>query len=160
MGVQPLHYLWSWGDGNYDSIPFPSHTYADSGIYTICLTITDSTGCQSTYCDSSYHIMRTSNYMVTVNVISNIMTSTNSTNTKNEISIYPNPAKNTITIHQSTPSSNQQLLITNILGEEIYHQPINNSNKQTIDVSQWSNGVYFYQIRNDKETLQGKFVKQ
>ena len=75
-----------------------------------------------------------------------------------EVSIYPNPASSTIIIHQSTQSHNQQLLITNILGEEIYHQAINNSTQTTIDVSQWSNGVYFYQLRGDKETLQGKFV--
>ena len=159
-GVQPLHYLWSWGDSTYDTIPYPSHVYADSGIYTICLSITDSSGCTSTYCDSSYHIMRTSNYMVYVNVISNILTAIKTPNSKNEISVYPNPSSSTITIQQSTPSPNQQLLITNILGEEIYHQAMNNSTQTTIDVSQWSNGVYFYQIRGDKETLQGKFVKQ
>ena len=81
-------------------------------------------------------------------------------NKNEEISFYPNPASSTITISQSTPSPNQQLLITNILGEEIYHQTINNTTQTTIDVSRWSNGVYFYQIRGDKETLQGKFVKQ
>ena len=74
------------------------------------------------------------------------------------ISVYPNPATNILTIHQSKQLTNQQLLITNILGEEIYHQPINNSTQITIDVSQWSNGVYFYKIRADTETLQGKFV--
>ena len=160
FGVQPLHYLWNWGDGNTDTIPYPSHTYLDSGVYTICLTITDSTGCQSIFCDSSYHIMRTSDYMVTINVISNIMTDIKHIVANNTISVYPNPASSTITIHQSTPSPNQQLLITNILGEEIYHQAINNSTQTTIDISHWSNGVYFYQIRGDKETVQGKFVKE
>jgi hypothetical protein len=161
MGVPPLHYLWSWGDGNTDTIAYPSHTYADTGIYTICLTITDSTGCQSTFCDSSYDVMRTSNAMATINVINPyLMTPTKITDNKNVISIYPNPASSTITIHQSTPSPNQQLLITNILGEEVYHQAINNSIHTTIDISQWSKGVYFYQIRGDKETLQGKFVKE
>ena len=161
MGIQPFQYLWSWGDGNFDTIAYPSHTYADTGIYTICLTITDSTGCQSTFCDSSYDVMRTSNTMATIDVINPyLMTPTKITDSKNVISIYPNPASSTITFHQSIPSTNQQLLITNILGEEIYHQPINNSTQTTIDIFQWSNGVYFYQIRGDKETLQGKFVKQ
>ena len=79
---------------------------------------------------------------------------------QNGIVVYPNPATNTITLSESKLSPNQQLLIINILGEEIYHKAINNSTQTTIDVSQWSNGVYFYQIRGDKETLQGKFVKQ
>jgi sugar lactone lactonase YvrE len=77
---------------------------------------------------------------------------------KNKISIYPNPASSTLTIHQSTPSSNQQLLITDVLGREVYHQPINNSTQSTIDISTLSNGVYLYQLKNDKETMQGKFV--
>ena len=43
-GIPPLTYLWSWGDGTYDSTAFPSHTYSSAGYYIICLTITDSTG--------------------------------------------------------------------------------------------------------------------
>ena len=93
-----------------------------------------------------------------VRMIAPFNAGTNDLYHNNSINFYPNPASSTIAIHQSTPSTNQQLLITNILGEEIYHQPINNSTQITIDISQWSNGVYFYQIRNDKETLQGKFV--
>jgi type IX secretion system substrate protein/PKD domain-containing protein len=159
-GIPPYQYLWNWGDGNTDTIAYPSHTYLDSGIFTICLTVTDSTGCVSTYCDTNYHIMRTTDYMVYINVISQSEVGIKTINAQNEIKIYPNPASSSITILQSTPSTNQQLLITNILGEEIYHQAINNTTLTTIDVSQWSNGVYFYQIQGDKEILQGKFVKQ
>ena len=159
-GIPPYHYLWTWGDGNQDTIANPSHTYADTGIYTICLTITDSTGCQSTYCDSSYNVQRTSNMMAYINVIPNIMTGTKTNDSKNEINVYPNPATNYLTIRQSSPSSNQQLYITDILGNEVYHQPINNSNNQSIDISQWSDGVYFYQLKNNMETVRGKFVKE
>jgi len=77
---------------------------------------------------------------------------------KETIMIYPNPATSTLTLHSPFSILHSQFIITNILGEEIYHQVINNSTQTTIDVSQWSNGVYFYQIRGDKETLQGKFV--
>ena len=158
-GIPPLQYLWNWGDGNTDTIIYPSHTYLDSGIYTICLSITDSGGCSNTYCDSSYHIMRTTNQMVYVNVVSNVLTSTKTIIDKNVISVYPNPANSTITIHQSTPAANQQIIITDILGQEIYHQPIINT-QTTIDISQWNEGVYIYQIKGEKETVRGKFVKE
>ena len=79
---------------------------------------------------------------------------------KDAVSVYPDPANSFITIHQSTYSINQQLFITNLLGEEIYRQPISNSDQTIIDISHWSNGVYFYQIRNEKEILQGKFIIQ
>ena len=81
-------------------------------------------------------------------------------NTKNIISIYPNPATSTITIQQSNPSLHQQLLITDIMGKTIYTEPVNNSPQSTIDISEWSNGVYFYQLKGEKETVQGKFVKE
>jgi PKD repeat protein len=40
------------GDGTADSIPYPSHTYANAGYYTICLYIQDSTGCTDSICHS------------------------------------------------------------------------------------------------------------
>ena len=77
----------------------------------------------------------------------------------NVILVYPNPANTTITIqHIVIPTKEESLFITDIMGREVYHQPINNSNQTNIDISNWSNGVYFYQIRSDKETLRGKFV--
>lgn len=52
-GTAPFTYLWDFGDGNQSSQASPSHTYAQAGQYTLCLTITDANGCSSTYCDSS-----------------------------------------------------------------------------------------------------------
>jgi PKD repeat protein len=35
-------YSWTFGDGNASTLQNPSHTYANSGIYTVCLTVNDS----------------------------------------------------------------------------------------------------------------------
>ena len=122
----------------------------------VCIQV-DDVAWSTTNWTAPVYIDNTASFSLNCPLITgNVSLNTESVN----ISIYPNPASSTITIHQSTPSPNQQLLITNILGEEIYHQAINNSTQTTIDVSQWSNGVYFYQIRGDKETLLGRFVKQ
>ena len=50
---------WDWdlGDGNASTQQNPTHTYANNGIYTPCLTVTyfDSTiinSCISVYCDT------------------------------------------------------------------------------------------------------------
>lgn len=41
-------YLWDFGDGNTSTIANPAHTYANAGIYTVTLTVTESpTGTQS-----------------------------------------------------------------------------------------------------------------
>lgn len=49
-------YSWDFGDGGTSAQPFPSHTYANIGLYEICLTITSIDAsqnvCTNTFCDS------------------------------------------------------------------------------------------------------------
>src|ERR1017187_10413259 len=158
-GVPPLQYLWSWGDSTYDSIPYPSHIYADSGLYNICLTITDSIGCTSTFCDSSYDIQRTTNTIYWVNVISPSQVGIQEINIKNDILIYPNPTNTTLTLHSTMSIVNSQLLIEDVLGNKIHQQTITGINT-TLDVSKWSEGVYFYEINGLDGIMRGKFIKE
>ena len=41
---------WSFGDGNTSTDQNPAHTYNHDGVYNVCLTITDVTGCTHTAC--------------------------------------------------------------------------------------------------------------
>lgn len=41
-------WLWDFGDGNTSTMQNPSHTYTASGTYTVCLTVTDDCGTDST----------------------------------------------------------------------------------------------------------------
>ena len=43
---------WTFGDGSTSSSTSPSHTFAASGTYTVCLDISNFFGCSDTYCDS------------------------------------------------------------------------------------------------------------
>lgn len=45
---------WNMGDGTMLTGPQITHTYAETGVYTICLTITNDTGCTATYCEDIY----------------------------------------------------------------------------------------------------------
>ena len=36
---------WQFGDGNTDNIQHPTHTYANAGVYSTILTVTDVNGC-------------------------------------------------------------------------------------------------------------------
>lgn len=42
-------WLWNFGDGNTSNQQNPLHTYAGTGTYTVSLTITDLTGCTTTF---------------------------------------------------------------------------------------------------------------
>ena len=43
-------YSWNFGDGHEGDGANPYHTYETPGVYVVCLTITDNTGCTSTEC--------------------------------------------------------------------------------------------------------------
>ncbi|MET0463634.1 MAG: PKD domain-containing protein [Chitinophagaceae bacterium] len=41
----PVNSFWDFGDGNTSALHYPFHAYADTGLYTVKLVSTDSTGC-------------------------------------------------------------------------------------------------------------------
>ncbi|MEM6267820.1 MAG: PKD domain-containing protein [Bacteroidota bacterium] len=45
-------YLWDFGDGTFSNLPNPAHAYATPGVRQVCLTITTSSNCTSTVCDT------------------------------------------------------------------------------------------------------------
>ncbi|MFZ1331353.1 MAG: PKD domain-containing protein [Flavobacteriales bacterium] len=53
-GNGPYSYLYDLGDGTTSTGADVTHTYANAGIYVVCLTIADNNGCTSTTCDSLY----------------------------------------------------------------------------------------------------------
>ena len=59
-----------------------------------------------------------------------------------DISIYPNPAKNQITIERQEFGTEAQLLITDIAGKVVYKQLVQNQLKTTIDLSILEKGMY------------------
>lgn len=50
IGIEPIRYLWEFGDGVQATLNNPGYYYADDSLYTACLTIVDEHGCISTYC--------------------------------------------------------------------------------------------------------------
>jgi N-acetylneuraminic acid mutarotase len=73
------------------------------------------------------------------------------------ISIYPNPATTLLNIHQSISSQNQQLIITDLLGTEVYKEMLTGIDN-TISISTWSAGIYLYEIRSNTDIARGKFI--
>ena len=49
-----LSYLWDFGDGNTSTEVSPEHFYGSEGVYTVCLTLTDKYGCDSTLCKTDF----------------------------------------------------------------------------------------------------------
>jgi len=48
-----LSFSWNFGDGSpLATGAYPTHQYASTGSYLVCLTVSDPQGCTDTYCDS------------------------------------------------------------------------------------------------------------
>ncbi len=44
------NYYWDFGDGKNSRLANPNHSYTTSGVYNVCVTVSDSTGCTHTQC--------------------------------------------------------------------------------------------------------------
>ena len=154
-GAKPLTYLWNWGDGTSDNTPYPSHTYSAAGEYTICLTIADSVGCTSTYCDSS-NIQKSGNNVISLTVIPQSSTGINEFSNNEIVMLYPNPATGDITI---VSPSRANISILNIEGQ-LMKSFTANSNKTNVDISSLARGIYFVKVQDEKGSVMKKFVKE
>jgi PKD repeat protein len=47
-----VNFLWTFGDGTSSPVQQPTHSYNFTGYATVCLTITFTDSCSTTYCDS------------------------------------------------------------------------------------------------------------
>ncbi|RMG31616.1 MAG: PKD domain-containing protein [Bacteroidetes bacterium] len=50
QGLQPIRYLWEFGDGAVATLNNPGYYYSDDRLYTACLTVIDEHGCISRMC--------------------------------------------------------------------------------------------------------------
>ncbi len=158
-GNGTINYVWSWGDGTpNDSTANPSHTYSTAGYYNICVSITDSSGCTNSYCDSSTYINRSmANAIINVSVVNQLpsyIITDLETQTKDNITIYPNPTKTTINI-QSTQSNNSNVKIYDAIGQVYVDEKLTNQNT-SLNILHLQSGIYFIKVG---DTVQ-KFVKE
>jgi uncharacterized repeat protein (TIGR03803 family) len=76
----------------------------------------------------------------------------------NQLSIYPNPASNQLTITSKQLSINR-VEITNVLGQVIFNSPSGDFGlEKIIDVSSLPDGMYFIAITSGNETALKKFL--
>jgi len=71
--------------------------------------------------------------------------------------LYPNPATNTLNIESSTKFS--QLLISDVLGNVVIKQQVNN-HAVSMDVSGLWKGLYFVKVVNYKGFVVKRFLKE
>ncbi len=155
-------YLWDFGDGTTSTLPYPSHTYANSTPLLLCLTITTVNGCTSTFCDS-IHPGHGVNHITTINVLNPAAGINVNASTEESLSNYPNPFTNNTTISYSlNHNTSVDLFVMDLLGNKV--AIIENGTKATgtynlnFDGSTLSSGIYILQLRLDNKILTKKLM--
>ena len=137
------NYSWDFGDGESiaNGPESVSHIYDDYGTFTVTLTVSNDCGEEE--------------YEVEVEIIDYTSLSENSIA---GLEVYPNPAKDQVTI--SIPNNMQsEVRVFNMAGAQVVSgQAFTSSLK--LDVATWEKGVYFLQISNEGQTTISKLVVQ
>lgn len=147
----PSRYVWNFGDGTTDSTTTtPLHIYSDTGIYRVCLNVTDPTIFMSdTFC-MDIDIRDTT----TVDIASLIKA-------EDRLHVFPNPAVSVLYINFIfDPAESNSVQIYSLTGELIYMQKINSVNT-AINVSNLPSGIYYVKVLCDLDNpVVKKFVKE
>lgn len=124
-------YAWDFGDGNTSTDVNPTHTYASSGTYTVCLTVTNADNCSSEYCSE-----------VTINV-----TGIGELNA-NSFSIYPTPAVDKVIVESFSGSSYTYTLM-DLSGKTMQTGTIQKG-KNVLSIDRVAKGMYLLHIGDDQ----------
>ena len=140
-------YEWSFGDGATSTDMNPQHTYAANGTYTVQLVVGNGT-CFDTVTQD----------------INTISASVQELNAFSNFNLYPNPAKDQLTLNVSsnTSANNCLLNITNLLGETVYHgntDIVAGTNNLHFNVAQFAAGIYIITLQSGNDMINTRFVK-
>ena len=137
-GTAPYTYLWNTGETTQLILPDSSGTYW-------CI-VADANGCE----DYSNQFVYTSTSVESIGI--------------NSLSIYPNPTRGLINIEiDNIENKISSLSIVNVLGDVIYNENID-SNKlkysRQLDLSKYSNGIYFVRFEIQNGFITKKLILQ
>jgi hypothetical protein len=131
-------YVWNYGDTtlSYTAAAGGSvHTYANAGVYTVTLIVTDSCGSDTAIVVVDVN----SDGIITISGLSNVM-------------IYPNPASNNCVVRVSaTQGMDANVEVDNMLGEMVQSHPWQISagdNKLSLGLAGMASGMYTVVIRS------------
>lgn len=140
----PTGWNWDFGDGNSSTNQNPIHSYQHAGPYNVCLVMTDSNSCTSTFCDS---------------IIASTSSSIKNNIDNNSIRIYPSPATNKLFFESEVQNSLLEYEIFDLLGSVKLRGTLVSSN-ESIGIGLLTEGLYIIRLENDNGVAVTKrFVK-
>ena len=75
------------------------------------------------------------------------------------VTIYPNPTNNIITINIDDNTENVQLEIIDVLGKTVFQTNLKET-KTSFNLNQYPNGVYIFKVSSNNISYTEKIIKQ
>lgn len=129
----PTQWYWNFGDGSTSTLQNPSHTYANTGMYTVCLTASNGCG-TSTWCDSV-------NVLIVGNAEPAPMV---------RFEVYPNPNQGQFEVVWGTDGDRVQTLrVLDLMGKEAYTRHLDDATSEgrmRMEL-RLPAGIYFVELR-------------
>jgi hypothetical protein len=135
---EPDYWNWDFGDGNASAEQNPTHTYAESGVYTVCLSVGNSAGI-----DSSCQ---------TLNVA--LTSSMQNLALHYGFDIFPVPAREKLNLRLRPIEGRPLLLVFHRMSGEPMHRLLINGDTY-VDTQAWPNGIYFFTLRSPEGLVLG-----
>lgn len=142
---EPTTWEWSFGDGSFAQDTSPVHTYAQDGIYEVCLTVSNANG-SHTACDTLY--------------LGVVGTSDAEGAPVLRPQVFPNPFQDVFTFVLNDYYPRQGLLLlydaagSPVLQQRIFH------GWNAVEAGGLPPGIYYYEFRDGAQRLAaGKVVK-
>jgi len=135
-------YTWDFGDGSaVDNSQSPTHIYTQAGVYSVCLTVDDQCGSNTTCQDVTIQIVGIDESEL------------------NLFSISPNPSNGLFNIEMNSSDKASTVSVQNVLGKEILTSEINDGKFQ-VNIINEANGVYFITINNQSNSSTLRVIKK
>lgn len=129
-------YDWNFGDGSpHSNLQNPSHTYADDGNYVVVLRMESSCG---------FAIITTAAHIVGIDQVNA---------DQRELTVYPNPARETATIQNLGALKMENITVLNLHGQVVHRAKADSKDKHVLQLRGMAAGIYTVSVITDKGTV-------
>jgi hypothetical protein len=140
---EPAAWHWDFGDGTSSEERYPLHTYETSGIYEVCLRVSNASGAD-TLCKTLY---------LGVSALQNPLVQT-------AISVFPNPFEEVLAVSVGVDIKPLQFLLYDQYGRLLRQSEVGIGINE-VQVGKCPPGLYFWELRSGALRIRsGKLVKE
>ena len=138
---------WAWqfpgATPSVSTLNNPVITFTNTGTHTVSLISTNGYGASTAY---------------TGTVFASGCLGINENLLENKIEIMPNPNQGIFIVQSIEPIN--EIIVSDINGKELLRKTENGINKCEINISEFSNGIYFLRMKGIKNVLHGKIIRE